>query len=78
MATTTTTTDKQRSGVMLLASVTFPKDAVSFRCGTDTRNTWLSGIHDCRIWIDGEFVWVQKGASKAFAHVSRIAHAVPA
>ncbi len=62
---------------MKLKSVSFPTDSTPFRCGGDSRNTWHAEQHAVEIWIEGDWCWVQKGESKAFAHKTRIAHAVP-
>jgi hypothetical protein len=61
---------------MKLKSVTFPKDAAAFRCGGDQDHTWIADRRNCEIWIDGHFVYVRHQGAVAFAHVSRIAHAL--
>lgn len=57
---------------MKLSSVTLP---ISFGVAGEQHTKWLVEQHGCAIEIEGDFVWIQKGSSRAFSHVSQILHA---
>jgi hypothetical protein len=47
------------------------------QCGPLHLKTWIRGTHHVDIRLDGDWVWIQNGDSKGFAHVSQVVWAVP-